>query len=122
MPFPNSQRVPERSTRPALRQSRREEPHAGAAFSRKLQGVLDDPKFLKGPPSVLAAHLSVAAGNSPALSVIGNRKNLVLSSDAHPAGVRPYVALGHIHKPQFLGGNATVQYAAASNGWIWAEK
>jgi len=83
-----------------------------AAFSRKLQAVMDDPKFAKGPPSVLSAHMSVLGGELSTLFRLSEQEDIVLGKDGIPPGFA-YVALGHIHKPQFLGGNATVRYCGS---------
>ena len=83
-----------------------------AAFSAKLQAVRDDPLFAKGVPTVLAAHLSVMGGELSTRFRLTEQQDIVLSADAVPPGFA-YVALGHIHKPQFLGGNPNVRYAGS---------
>ncbi len=83
-----------------------------AAFSRKLRTVVNQPEFNRSQPSVLAAHMSVLGGELSTRFRLSEAEDMVLAGEAIPPGFA-YVALGHIHKPQFLGGNPNVRYSGS---------
>ena len=86
--------------------------HLLAAFSRKLQELLADARSTAGTPIVLAAHVSVTGSQLSTLFRLNREEDLVLAGDALPEDLA-YVALGHIHKPQFLGGRQNVRYSGS---------
>lgn len=60
-------------------------------------------------PTVLAAHLHVRGSEAHSLYKMTDRDDVLFDlADLNPAWA--YVALGHIHKPQALGGSETVRY------------
>jgi exonuclease SbcD len=81
-----------------------------AAFNRKLQALHAD--IPAGTPTVLAAHVSVSGSQLSTLFRLNREEDLVLAGDALPQDLA-YIALGHIHKPQFLGGRQSVRYSGS---------
>lgn len=68
-----------------------------------------DPKFNPSLPTVLAAHLHVRGSEAHALYKMTEREDVLFDlADLNP--MWSYVALGHIHKPQKLGGAENVRY------------
>lgn len=67
------------------------------------------PGFDPALPSVLVAHLHVCGAEAHALHKLTERDDVLFEAGFVPAHWA-YVALGHIHKPQALGGLAHVRY------------
>lgn len=67
-----------------------------------------------GLPLVVTGHLHLAAGE---ISAESERRILIGGEEAEAAdlfGDRPaYVALGHLHRPQAIGGGCTIRYAGS---------
>ncbi len=72
------------------------------AFEETIQELRKHPSYRSGVPSVLAAHANVfGAVVGDSLFRITPEEDVVVNSQAF-ADQFDYVALGHIHKPQFL--------------------
>jgi exonuclease SbcD len=74
-----------------------------------IRQVPDRPDFDKGLPTVLAAHLHVRGAELHTLYNVTERDDVVFDPGFLPT-YWAYVGLGHIHKPQCLGGMAHVRY------------
>ena len=73
------------------------------AFEETIQDLRKHPNYRPGVPSVLAAHANVfGAVVGESLFRITPQEDVVVNGQAF-ADQFAYVALGHIHKPQFLG-------------------
>jgi len=73
------------------------------AFEETIQHLRQHPMYRTGVPSVLAAHANVfGAVVGESLFRITPQEDVVVNGQAF-AEQFDYVALGHIHKPQFLG-------------------
>ena len=73
------------------------------AFEETIQTLRKHPNYRAGAPSVLAAHANVfGAVVGESLFRITPQEDVVVNGQAF-ADQFEYVALGHIHKPQFLG-------------------
>ena len=73
------------------------------AFENTIQELRDHPKYRGGGPNVLAAHANVfGAVVGESLFRISPQEDVVVSGEKF-ADQFDYVALGHIHKEQFLG-------------------
>jgi exonuclease SbcD len=82
-----------------------------AAFERTLLEFREHPRFQK-LPTVLSAHATVR-GAVMGFDARFKPDDDVLVSEARLHEDYDYVALGHIHKPQFLGGHAHVRYSGS---------
>jgi exonuclease SbcD len=74
-----------------------------------VQKATEKEGFDKGLPSVLVAHLHVRGSETHSLYKIGETDDVMFGADFIPSHWA-YVALGHIHKAQALGGNEHVRY------------
>jgi exonuclease SbcD len=80
-----------------------------ARVAEWVKGVSSRPDFDPALPTVLAAHLHVRGSELHTLYQMTERDDVQFDfADLNPMWA--YVALGHIHKPQALGGAATVRY------------
>jgi len=80
-----------------------------ARVAEWVQGVTARPGFDPKLPTVLAAHLHVRGAEIHTLHRMTERDDVLFDfADLNPAWA--YVALGHIHKPQALGGAPHVRY------------
>jgi exonuclease SbcD len=83
------------------------------AFREALQAIRQHERFDSANPSVLAAHVNVqGAAVGPSLFRIAESDDVVIAANDVPADFA-YVALGHIHKPQTLGGREHVRYSGS---------
>ncbi|HEV3145400.1 MAG TPA: exonuclease SbcCD subunit D [Gemmataceae bacterium] len=86
--------------------------HLVAAFSRKLEALRAEPGYDSGRPTVLAAHVSVTGSQLSTLFRLNREEDLVLADEVLPQDLA-YIALGHIHKPQFLAARSHVRYSGS---------
>jgi exonuclease SbcD len=74
-----------------------------------VRGVPNSPGFDPGLPTVLSAHLHVRGSEVHALFKLTEREDVLFDlADLNPGWA--YVALGHVHKPQMIGGMPHVRY------------
>jgi exonuclease SbcD len=83
-----------------------------AGFRRRLDAILAAPRYRNDLPTVLSAHVHVQGAALPTLFRISEAESVIFGEDALPDRFA-YVALGHIHKPQCLGGRPTVRYCGS---------
>jgi exonuclease SbcD len=95
--------------------------HLMAAFTDKLHAFRRDPHFDAALPAVLGAHVSVMGSTMDSLFRMSDQEDLVLS-DTDALTDYAYVALGHIHKPQFLNGRTHVRYSGSIERMDLGEK
>lgn len=73
------------------------------AWADALQGLRAHPKYDPKAPAILAAHVHVQGSSiGPGLFRLTEQEDIVVEGADLPQQF-DYVALGHIHKPQFLG-------------------
>jgi exonuclease SbcD len=83
------------------------------AFEQALRELRTHPKFEPTVPAVLAAHANIRGATiGPGLFRLTEQEDVVVG-DEELAEQFAYVALGHIHKPQFLGGHTHVRYSGS---------
>ena len=83
-----------------------------AAFGEALRGILEHPAFDPNAPAVLGAHVHVFGSVvGPSLFRISPDEDVVVGESFHDQF--DYVALGHIHKPQAVGGRPHVRYCGS---------
>lgn len=83
-----------------------------AAFAGRLQDIRGDARFDPRLPTVLMAHVSVRGAEVTSLFRISDTEDVVFDDAALPASYA-YVALGHIHKAQAVGGHPHVRYSGS---------
>jgi exonuclease SbcD len=82
------------------------------AYTRKLQQIQSDARFDPKLPTVLSAHIHVHGSTLPTLFRLTEQEDIVFAESDLPTSFA-YIALGHIHKPQFLGGLSHVRYSGS---------
>jgi exonuclease SbcD len=83
------------------------------AFREALRTIRGHERFDSKSPTVLAAHVNVSGATvGPSLFRIAESDDVVIAAEDVPADFA-YVALGHIHKPQALGGREHVRYSGS---------
>lgn len=82
------------------------------AYTQKTLDLQEDPRFDPTLPTVLAAHIHVIGAMLPNAFRMSEQESMIFTDTDLPAGVA-YVALGHIHQPQAIGGRAHVRYSGS---------
>ncbi|HZV07298.1 MAG TPA: exonuclease subunit SbcD [Gemmataceae bacterium] len=95
--------------------------HLMAAYTSKLNKLQADPRFDPRLQTVLAAHIHVRGAELPTLFRITEQEDVVFSDADLPAGFA-YIALGHIHRAQFLGGQKHIRYSGSIERMDLGEK
>lgn len=84
-----------------------------AAWADALREIRAHPKYDPKAPAVLSAHVHVHGSSvGPSLFRITEEEDVVVEGADLPEQF-DYVALGHIHKPQWLGGAKHVRYSGS---------
>jgi exonuclease SbcD len=84
-----------------------------AAFREALRRIREHERFDPACPTVLAAHVNVRGATvGSSLFRIAEADDVVIAAEDVPAEFA-YVALGHVHKPQALGGHEHVRYSGS---------
>jgi exonuclease SbcD len=111
MPYPTPARYLAREAAPRYQSHEERNRHLQAAFTRRLLELHQSERYRKDVPTVLSAHVAVR-GSELALFRITEEEDVVFDP-AHLPDDFAYVALGHIHKPQALGGHRHVRYCGS---------
>lgn len=113
MPYPTPARYLHEET--AQRYTTHEEKNRRLhdAFKRKMEDLRTAPEFKTGVPVVLGAHVNLRDANvSGPLFRMSPQDDVVVDLEAF-SGEYDYVALGHIHKAQFLSGKKHIRYSGS---------
>ncbi len=86
--------------------------HLMAAYSAKLREIRGHERFDASLQTVLAAHVAVRGSELPTLFRLSEEDDVIFAEEDLPADFA-YVALGHIHKPQCIGGRPHVRYSGS---------
>src|SRR5262245_21211927 len=92
-----------------------------AAYTDRLKAIQAHEAFDARLPTVLAAHVHVLGTEVSPLFRISLQEDVVFEGDDIPADFA-YVALGPIHRPQFLGGRTHVRYSGSIERMDLGEK
>ncbi|HEY8504959.1 MAG TPA: exonuclease SbcCD subunit D [Gemmataceae bacterium] len=92
------------------------------AYREALRTMRQHARFDPALPAVLSAHVHVRGANvSASLFRLSEEDDVIFEGEDLPPEFA-YVALGHIHKPQFLGGQAHVRYSGSIERMDLGEK
>ena len=95
--------------------------HLMAAYTQRLSALQADKRFDPTLQTVLAAHVHVRGAELPTLFRISEQEDVVFSDADLPTGFA-YIALGHIHRAQFLAGQKHVRYSGSIERMDLGEK
>ena len=112
MPYPTPTRYLEDEASQKYQGLDEKNRHLMRAFTAKLHQLRDSEHFNPDLPAVLAAHIAVRGSELPTLFRLSDQEDIVFSDADLPTGFA-YVALGHIHKAQCLGGQSHVRYSGS---------
>src|SRR5262249_22650270 len=80
--------------------------------TQKTHELQKDPRFDARLPTVLAAHIHVIGAMLPNAFRMSDQESIVFTDTDLPSSVA-YVALGHIHQPQAIGGRHHLRYSGS---------
>lgn len=83
-----------------------------AGFRKRLHALRASPHYREALPTVLSAHVHVHGASLPTLFRITEAESVIFGAEDLTTDFA-YVALGHIHKPQAIGGRPTVRYSGS---------
>jgi exonuclease SbcD len=83
-----------------------------SSFLQRLAELLAGPSFDRSLPTVLMAHVGVRGADLTNRFRISEELDVVIDESSWP-GTFAYVALGHIHKAQVIGGHEHVRYSGS---------
>src|SRR5579862_5435405 len=96
--------------------------HLMAAFTAKLKALQEGPGFDANLPTVLGAHIAVQGSTlARTLFRLTPEEDVVFADADLPSGFA-YIALGHIHRAQFLGGQTHIRYSGSIERMDLGEK
>lgn len=112
MPYPTPTRYLDREATPRYQSQEERNRHLQSAYAETLRRIQQDPRFDASLPAVLSAHVHVHGSDIGTLFRITEEEDVILSDSDLGSGFA-YVALGHIHRAQFIGGRTHVRYSGS---------
>ena len=113
MPYPTPSRYLKDETSQRYASPEEKNLRLQTAFHEALRTMQTHPRYDGRLPTVLSAHVHVRGSQvGPSLFRISEQEDVVFDDREIPEDFA-YVALGHIHKPQFLGGRTHVRYSGS---------
>ena len=112
MPYPTPTRYLDREETQRYHSLEEKNQHLQNALTASLKAIRQHSRFEAQVPSVLAAHVHVRGGQVSTLFRISEQEDVVFESQDLPLDFA-YIALGHIHKPQHLGGQQHIRYSGS---------
>jgi exonuclease SbcD len=95
--------------------------HLLAAYTKRLQDIQTGDRFDPTLQTVLSAHVHVRGSELPTLFRLTEQEDVVFSDADLPTGFA-YIALGHIHRAQAIGGQQHVRYSGSIERMDLGEK
>jgi exonuclease SbcD len=83
------------------------------AFTRTLQEIKQSKAFDRTVPTILSAHIHVRGSKLPTLYRLTEQEDIVFADEEVTGPDFAYVALGHIHRSQCIGGLPHVRYSGS---------
>jgi DNA repair protein SbcD/Mre11 len=121
MPYPTPTRYLADETAQRYQSLDEKNRHLMAAYTSKLNALQSSSLFDRTLQTVLAAHIHVHGSELPTLFRITEQEDVVFSDADLPTGFA-YIALGHIHRAQYLGGQKHVRYSGSIERMDLGEK
>jgi exonuclease SbcD len=112
MPYPTPTRYLTEEASQAYQGFDEKNRHLMRAFTDWLRAVRTAPGFDPSLPTVLSAHVAMQGSDLSTRFRLSAEED-VLFEETSLLDAYAYVALGHIHKPQFLGGRPHVRYSGS---------
>jgi exonuclease SbcD len=120
LPFPSHSRVPTSSERVTTAEELNRP--IAQRVTDWIKGLRDDPRFDTGLRTVLLAHLSITGAEYSRGRFTPTDRHDVIADASDLPQTWEYVALGHVHKPQCLGGLPHVRYAGSLDRLDFSER
>jgi exonuclease SbcD len=95
--------------------------HLMSAYTRRLNALQSHERFDPRLQTILSAHVHVRGAELPTLFRITEEEDVVFSDADLPTGFA-YIALGHIHRAQYLAGQKHVRYSGSIERMDLGEK
>src|SRR5262249_44078165 len=121
MPYPTPTRYLKDEAAQRYQSLEEKNRHLMTAYTTSLHALQADKRFDSTLQTVLAAHVHVRGAELPTLFPISEQEDVVFSDADLPTGFA-YIALGHIHRAQFLGGQKHVRYSGSIERMDLGEK
>jgi exonuclease SbcD len=119
IPYPTASRYAEQGDEFRSKDEENRVLHGRVAAEIRIAGA--HPEFDQTLPTVLAAHLHVRGSEIHSLYKLTERDDVVFDTGFLPT-TWSYIGLGHIHKPQCLGGMQHVRYPGSLDRLDFAER
>jgi exonuclease SbcD len=120
LPFPSHSRVPTSSERVTTAEELNRP--IAQRVTDWIKGLRDDPRFDTGLRTVQLAHLSITGAEYSRGRFTPTDRHDVIADASDLPQTWEYVALGHVHKPQCLGGLPHVRYAGSLDRLDFSER
>ncbi|HTU18012.1 MAG TPA: exonuclease subunit SbcD [Gemmataceae bacterium] len=121
MPYPTPTRYLEDEESQRYQSLDEKNRHLMAAYTRRLNALQANKRFDPRLQTVLAAHVHVRGAELNTLFRITEQEDVVFSDADLPSGFA-YIALGHIHRAQYLGGQKHIRYSGSIERMDLGEK
>lgn len=112
MPYPTPTRYLKEEAAQRYQSLDEKNRHLMTAYTSALNTLQQKDSFDKTLQTVLAAHVHVRGAELPTLFRISEQEDVIFSDADLPTGFA-YIALGHIHRAQFLAGQKHVRYSGS---------